>query len=32
VADYPVIDISLESYDGDPSHSKHSLMRGELEA
>jgi hypothetical protein len=32
VADYPVIDISLESYDGDPSHSKNSLMRGELQA
>ena len=30
VADYPVLDISLESYDGDPSHSKNSLMRGEL--
>ena len=30
VADYPVVDISLESYDGDPSHSKNSLMRGEL--
>jgi anti-sigma-K factor RskA len=32
VADYPVVDISLESYDGDPSHSKNSLMRGELKA
>ena len=30
VTDYPVVDISLESYDGDPSHSKNSLMRGEL--
>ena len=30
VLDYPVLDISLESYDGDPSHSKNSLMRGEL--
>lgn len=29
--DFPVIDISLESYDGDPSHSKNSLMRGILE-
>jgi Anti-sigma-K factor rskA, C-terminal len=32
VTDYPVVDISLESYDGDPSHSKNSLMRGELKA
>ena len=32
VADYPVVDISLESNDGDPSHSKNSLMRGELRA
>ena len=32
IVDYPVVDISLESYDGDPSHSKNSLMRGELNA
>ena len=32
IADFPVVDISLESYDGDPSHSKNSLMRGELQA
>ncbi len=32
IADFPLIDISLESYDGDPSHSKNSLMRGELQA
>jgi hypothetical protein len=32
VADFPVVDISLESNDGDPSHSKNSLMRGELKA
>ena len=32
IEDYPVVDISLESYDGDPSHSKNSLMRGVLEA
>jgi hypothetical protein len=32
ITDFPVIDISLESYDGDPSHSKNSLMRGELQA
>jgi len=25
------VDISLESYDGDPSHSKNSLMRGVLQ-
>jgi hypothetical protein len=32
IEDFPVVDISLESYDGDPSHSKKSLMRGALEA
>ena len=32
IVDYPVVDISLEGYDGDPSHSKNSLMRGELNA
>lgn len=32
IADFPLVDISLESYDGDPSHSKNSLMRGELQA
>jgi hypothetical protein len=32
IEEYPVVDISLESYDGDPSHSKKSLMRGALEA
>jgi hypothetical protein len=32
VVEYPVVDISLESNDGDPSHSKNSLMRGELKA
>lgn len=32
LADYPVVDISLEAYDGDPSHSTHSLMRGTLQA
>jgi hypothetical protein len=32
ITDFPLIDISLESYDGDPSHSKNSLMRGELQA
>ena len=32
LADYPVVDISLEDYDGDPTHSTNSLMRGTLEA
>lgn len=30
--DFPVVDISLETYDGDPTHSTNSLMRGVLEA
>lgn len=32
IADFPVVDISLEPYDGDPGHSHDSLMRGTLEA
>jgi hypothetical protein len=32
IEDYPVVDISLEPLDGDPGHSKESLMRGVLEA
>ncbi len=32
VADFPVVDVSLEPYDGDPGHSHDSLMRGVLEA
>lgn len=32
IDDFPVVDISLESYDGDPGHSSDSLMRGRLEA
>lgn len=32
IADYPVLDISLEPLDGNPAHSKNSLMRGVLEA
>ncbi len=32
IEDFPVVDISLESYDGDPTHSTKSLMRGVLEA
>ena len=30
VADYPVVDVSLEPYDGDPTHSGDSLLRGTL--
>ncbi len=32
MADYPVVDVSLEPDDGDPSHSKNSLVRGVLPA
>lgn len=32
MADYPVVDVSLEPDDGDPSHSKNSLVRGILPA
>lgn len=32
LTDFPVVDISLEPYDGDPGHSHDSLMRGTLEA
>ncbi len=32
IDDFPVVDISLESYDGDPTHSTRSFMRGVLEA
>jgi len=32
IADFPVVDISLEPLDGNPAHSKKSLMRGVLEA
>lgn len=32
IEDFPVVDISLEPLDGDPAHSKESLMRGVLEA
>ncbi len=30
LADYPVVDISLEKYDGDVTHSADSLVRGQL--
>lgn len=29
-ADFPIVDVSLEPYDGDPTHSGDSLLRGEL--
>jgi hypothetical protein len=32
IEDFPLVDISLEPLDGDPTHSKQSLMRGVLEA
>jgi len=32
IEDFPVVDISLEPLDGDPAHSKESLMRGVLDA
>jgi hypothetical protein len=31
LADYPVVDVSLEKYDGDVTHSADSLVRGTLE-
>jgi anti-sigma-K factor RskA len=30
LADYPIVDISAEPYDGSPAHSGNSLLRGEL--
>ena len=32
LADYPVVDISAEPYDGDPAHSTESVVRGTLPA
>lgn len=32
IEEFPVVDISLEPYDGDPGHSHDSLLRGTLEA
>ncbi|MGD9955077.1 MAG: anti-sigma factor [Candidatus Nanopelagicales bacterium] len=32
MSDYPVVDVSLEPDDGDPAHSKNSLVRGVLPA
>ena len=31
VADYPLVDISIESYDGNPLHSGNSIVRGQLD-
>ena len=31
LADYPIVDVSTEPYDGDPSHSGLSLLRGVLQ-
>ena len=30
LADYPIVDVSTEPYDGDPTHSGSSLLRGDL--
>jgi anti-sigma-K factor RskA len=30
LADYPVVDVSIEPFDGDPTHSSDSLVRGTL--
>lgn len=30
IADYPIVDVSTEPYDGNPTHSGASLLRGEL--
>lgn len=31
-ADFPIVDVSFETFDGDPAHSGNSLVRGRLEA
>jgi len=31
LADYPVVDVSIEPYDGDPTHSSDSVVRGTLD-
>jgi len=31
VADYPLVDISIEPYDGNPTHSGDSIVRGQLD-
>lgn len=32
VADFPIVDVSLEPFDGDPTHSGDSIVRGQIEA
>ena len=32
LTDYPIVDISDEAYDGDPTHSTDSVVRGTLPA
>jgi anti-sigma-K factor RskA len=32
LADFPVVDVSIEPYDGEPTHSGNSVVRGTLEA
>jgi hypothetical protein len=32
IGDYPLVDLSLEPFDGDPRHSADSIVRGELRA
>ncbi|RJK93765.1 anti-sigma factor [Vallicoccus soli] len=32
IGDYPLVDLSLEPFDGDPAHSSDSIVRGELRA
>lgn len=31
LADYPLVDVSIEPYDGDPAHSSNSVVRGTLD-
>jgi hypothetical protein len=32
VATYPIVDVSLEPLDGDPTHSGDSIARGQIQA
>ena len=32
VADFPIVDVSLEPFDGDPTHSGDSIVRGQIDA
>ncbi len=32
VGDFPIVDVSLEPFDGDPTHSGDSIVRGQIEA